>query len=517
MKKIIFNFTLLISIILLIGCNADILNKYPIDALSPDTFYENENELKMGLMGVYNGLRETDTQIHWFQFDFMSDDAFCEHAWQGSLEFGAWNQNSSSSSALSKWARAYKTIVRANTFIHNADNSPIDESIKELMKAEARFLRAYMYIDLIHFFGDVPLVLEPQSLDESKVSRTEKSQVLTAIITDLDYAAGILPISYSGANIGRATKGAALAYKARALLYNDKWGEAAEVAKLVIDLNVYDLFDDYEALFEEANENNIEVIFDIQYMKDLSPQPWPSSALSFAEWPTPSITSDLINSFYMTNGLHINNPASGYNNQNPYVNRDPRLAASIVLPGHQMGLRVFIPGNDEVATGARPRKYADLYNSDRDNCGINTITMRYADILLMRAEALVESDNISQEVYDLVNLVRQRVGMPKIEDVEGTGLNKEQLRQIIRHERRVEFPIEGLRYSDMYRWRDESLVHDVYGYNRSKLSDPTSQNTWEFEIVKVATRKFDDQKGWLWPIPQTERQNNENLKQNPGY
>lgn len=517
MKKYIYLIPVLCIVMLVIRCSDSLLDKYPLDALSPDTFYQNENELKMGLMGIYNGLRENDTPIHWFQFDFMSDDAFCEHAWQGSLEFGSWSQNSSSWAASAKWARAYSTIVRANTFLENADSAPVDEDVKTQMKAEARFLRTYMYIDLIHFFGDVPLILTVQTLDESKVSRTAKNEVLTAILADLDYAAELLPLTYSGSDVGRATKGAALAYKARTLLYNERWTEAAEAAEAVIKLQVYDLFSDYEGIFEEANENNIEVIFDIQYMKDLSPQPWPSSALSFAEWPTPSISADLINSYYMKNGLPISDPNSGYNAQDPYLDRDPRLEASIVLPGSQMGSRTFIPANDEVASGARPRKYADLNNSDRDNCAINTITMRYADILLIRAEALIESDNISQQVYDLINQVRQRVNMPKVEEVEGTGLNKEQLRQILRHERRVEFPIEGLRYVDMYRWKDSSLVHDVYGYNRSKLSNPSNPSTWVFEEVKVATRTFDPAKGWLWPIPQTERQNNENLSQNPGY
>jgi hypothetical protein len=284
-----------------------------------------------------------------------------------------------------------------------------------------------------------------------------------------------------------------------------------------MDLNFYSLFDDYEGIFLEENENNSEVIFDIQYLKDLLPQPWPSSALSFAEWPTPSVTLSLINSYYMTNGLPIDDSNSGYNDQDPFINRDPRLAASVVLPGSQMGSRVFIPANDDVLTGARPRKYADLNNSDRNNCAINTILMRYADILLMRAEALVEANNITQEVYDLIDDVRARAGMPKVEDVEGTGLSQAELRKIIRHERRVEFPIEGLRYADMYRWKDESLVHNVLGYNRPKLSDPSGASTWVFEEVQAATRSFDSSKGWLWPIPQDEMQNNENLEQNPGY
>jgi hypothetical protein len=374
-----------------------------------------------------------------------------------------------------------------------------------------------MYSDLIHFYGDVPLILTAQTLDSSKVSRTPKSKVLFSVLEDLDYAAENLPISYSGSDVGRATKGAALAYKVRALLYNEQWADAAKAAESVIKLGVYDLFSDYEGIFEEANENNIEVIFDIQYMKNLSPQPWPSSALSFAEWPTPSITLSLIDSYYMTNGLPIDNINSGYNDQNPYVNRDPRLAASIILPGSYMGSKIFIPANDDVASGARPRKYADLNNSDRNNCGINTILMRYADILLMRAEALVEANQITQEVYDLVNKVRARVNMPPIEEVEGNGLSQSQLREIIRHERRVEFAIEGLRYSDMYRWKDTSLIHDVYGYNRLKLSDPSNPSSWIFERTKVATRIFDSSKGWLWPIPQDELQNNDNLTQNPGY
>ena len=112
---------------------------------------------------------------------------------------------------------------------------------------------------------------------------------------------------------------------------------------------------------------------------------------------------------------------------------------------------------------------------------------------------------------------RTSVNMPIIEDVEGTGLSQVNLRQILRHERRVEFPIEGLRYADMLRWKDESLVHDVMGYDKSKLSDPSSPATWEFEQINIATRSFDSEKGWLWPIPQTELQNNENLDQNPGY
>lgn len=512
----------LIAVLFLAGvtfsCTKDLLDKTPLDRLSPDTFYKNESEAKMGLTGIYQTLIPDAVPNHFYQFEFMSDNAFCEHAWQGSKEFGDWAQNSSSWAAGAKWARAYKSIVRVNAFLANIDKASMTDAQKTQMKAEATFIRAFMYSDLIHYYGDVPLILEVQTLDKAKVSRTPKSQVLQAIITDLDYAAANLPASYSGSNVGRVTKGAALAYKAKTLLYNEKWTEAASAAKAVMDLSAYGLFADYEGLFKEENENNKEVIFDIQYQKDLLPQPWPTTATSFAEWPTPSVTADLINSYYMTNGLPITDANSGYKDQDPYKNRDPRLAASVILPGSAMGTgRTFIPSKDQVLSGARPRKYADLNNTDRGNCAINTILMRYADILLMRAEALVESGSTAQDVYDLINQVRVRANMPKVENAEGTGLSKEKLRSIIRHERRVEFFEEGTRYADMLRWKDASLVHDVYGYKNSKLSDPSSPATWTFEQVKVATRVFDTKKGWLWPIPQSEIQNNENLTQNPGY
>ncbi|MBT33280.1 MAG: RagB/SusD family nutrient uptake outer membrane protein [Thalassobius sp.] len=518
MKNINIRYTFVLIAFYIFGCSDELLDKSPQDVLSPDTFYQNETEVNMGLVGIYENIKEYETPIHWFQFDFMSDDAYCHHAWQGSQEFGSWSQNSSSWAAGAKWARAFQLIVRANTFLENLAEAPVSDEVKVQMEAEARFLRAYMYGDLIHFYGDVPLILEVQTLDEAYVARTAKSEVLTAVLADLDYAAENLPLSYSSEDVGRATKGAALGYKAKYLLYNEKWSEAAAAAKEVMDLGEYELYSDYEGMFLEENENNVEVIFDIQYMQDLNAQPWPSSALSFGEWPTPNISVDLINAYYMTNGLPIDDAGSGYDAQDPYTDRDPRLDASIVLPGRDLGLgRTMIPATDEVITGVRPRKYADLSNTNRNNCGINTIKMRYADILLMRAEALIEAGELTQEVYDLIDAVRQRVNMPTVESVEGTGLTADELTAIVRHERRVEFPIEGLRYADMLRWQDESLVHNVIGYNKSKLSDPSSTATWEFEEVNAATRSFDANKGWLWPIPQDEMQNNSSLTQNPGY
>lgn len=520
MKKINKIIVSLVLLGLLAGCTNDILVKTPLGSLSPSTFYKDENQSKIALAGVYNALVPSgwNIPIHFYQFDFMSDNSYCQDGWQGSKEYGDWQQNSNSWASGSLWGFAYKGIVRANTFIINVDQATMPDATKTRMKAEARFIRAYMYLQLITYFGDVPIVPEVQAISDGQIARSPKSQVLDYITTDLDYAAANLPTTYSSADMGHATKGAALAYKAKALLYNQKWSEAATAAQDVMNLHTYSLQSDYAGIFDESNENNSEVIFDIQYIKNTFTQPWPGTCTSFTQWSTANATSDLINSYYMTNGKAITASGSGYNAQTPYTNRDPRLAASVVLPGSPfVNGDVFIPfGTGNSYLGARPRKYADLYNTNQGNCGINTILMRYADVLLMRAEALIESGSTAAEVYTLIDQVRARVSMPTVESVEGTGLTQVQLRAIVRHERRVEFFIEGTRYADMLRWKDASLIHDVYGYDHT-LTDPASPATWVFTQIKYASRTFDSAKGFLWPIPFGEMQVNKLLTQNTGY
>jgi len=398
----------------------------------------------------------------------------------------------------------------------NLEAAPVSDDVKTQMGAEAKFLRAYAYSDLITYFGDVPLITSVQTLADAYVPRDAKSAVLAQILTDFDDAIAVLPTSYSSP--GRATKGAALAYKAKILLFNERWTEAAEAAKQVIDLGVYDYFPDYADLFTEANENNEEVIFDIQYTTSQT-QPWPAEPFVLGTWQTSNITASMINSYYMTNGLPITDAASGYDDQDPYADRDPRLDATVVLPGTMYGDATFIPASySEYPCGAKPRKYAEYGVPDVNISTLNTILMRYADVCLMRAEALIESGSTEQEIYDLIDDVRSRVGMPSVESVEGTGLTQDELRQIVRHERRVEFCMEGTRYGDMLRWKDESLVHDVYGYDKSKLSDPSDPAKWVFSQIRIDVRTFNSTKGWLWPIPQADININENLlPQNPGY
>jgi hypothetical protein len=516
MKKINQFIALFFLLSVLFSCSDNLLDKTPKDQLSPSTFYQNETQCMMALMGVYNAIQPNATPSHFYQFEFMSDNGYCQAAWQGSNEIGSWSTNTSSWAPYSKWTQDYSIIARANEFIQDISAAPVSDAVKAQMVAEAKFLRGYAYSDLITYFGDVPLITKVLSLSESYVKRNAKSEVLAQVLTDLTEAAAALPTSYTLP--GRATKGAALAYKAKILLYNQQWNAAAQAAKDVMNLNIYSLFTSYPDLFTEANENNAEVIFDIQYTTSQS-QPWPAEPFVLGTWQTSNMTADLINSYYMTNGKPITDSSSGYNDQDPYTNRDPRLNATIVLPGTKYGTATFIPASyNEYPCGAKPRKYAEYGIADVNTSTLNTILMRYADILLMRAEALIESGSSAQEIYDLIDKVRARVGMPTVESVEGTGLSQTKLRQIVRHERRVEFAMEGTRYADMLRWQDVSLVHDVYGYDKSKLSDPSNPAKWVFSQIKIDTRVFNTTKGWLWPIPQADIDINKNLlPNNPGY
>lgn len=147
---------ILISVLGVMGmssCVDNLLDRTPIASLSPTTFYQDENQCRMALMGVYSALQPV-TSTYWYQLDFMSDDAYCQDSWQGSTEFGGWKQNSSSTAANDRWRMNYRLIVRANMFMTNLQVAPISESVKTQMMAEAKFLRAYGYADLITFFGD---------------------------------------------------------------------------------------------------------------------------------------------------------------------------------------------------------------------------------------------------------------------------------------------------------------------------------------------------------------------------
>lgn len=228
----------------------------------------------------------------------------------------------------------------------------------------------------------------------------------------------------------------------------------------------------------------------------------------------------------MKNGLPISDPESGFDPENPYENRDPRLKQSIFVTGETLpdgGIFNSIPGDADATdpvggtlytttTGWNVKKYiaSDDFNTPK-NSGINLVLIRYAEVLLTYAEAKIELNQIDQSVYDAINEVRGRVSveMPPIAD----GLSQGQLREVVRKERAIELAFEGTRLFDIRRWEiaHEVMLGEVYGM--------TYTAGGELVTIKVESynRVFDQGRDYLWPIPQRERELNPNLEQNPKW
>lgn len=530
-------FPALALVAVLAACQGDLLDSRPTDSLNDAIFWQSERDAVNAVNALYPFLPGQGEM----QWDMMSDIGHTTNtaAQTASVERGT--HNAEMGLIGNTWDNAYQGIRAANYFLENLprvlENDPsMSTELAARLEAEARFIRAFLYARLVMLYGDVPLVTHTLTLEESKqVTRAPADEVWDYISSELQEVAEVLPESYPSSDIGRITRGAAHAMRARAMLYAGRWQEAAEAAKAVMDMGVYSLHPSYEDLFTYAGEGNAEVILDRQYAQDVA-------ANSFFQSFGPrgmngsvgiSPTRTLVDAYETINGLPIDEDPE-YDPLNPYANRDPRLDYTLFLPafsddvpgellynGQEYDPRPGSGTADEVEvdfqrtkTGFNTQKYVlpeDM--NDRSNGGTNFILIRYADVLLMYAEAKIELGEIDQSVYDAINAVRQRpdVGLPPIEP----GKSQEEMREIVRRERTVELAMEGLRFFDIRRWRTahEVMPGPIPGM-RYIRSGETEVRTLTYGGV---VRAFNPDRDYLWPIPQQERVLNPNLTQNPGY
>lgn len=508
------------------ACNKDFLDKNPQDSYSNSSLWSSENDALSALNGCYSGWEDGYNTVY---MDCASDNAYGQYYWEGYTYYGNGSITPSSPSAQNRWS--YSTIQRCNWFLENIDPTPMGDDLKSRFKAEARFLRAYQYFTMSQLYGDVPLVTKSVSAAEANVvTRTAKADVQAFVLSELTAIAPLLPVKYTGGDIGRITRGAALSLKARLELYMGKYADAATDASTVMTLG-YTLFPSYGDLFRIQNENNSEVILDIQYKEnDLSNGylgVMPSS--SFGGWSSIDPTQDIVDAYETKTGKLITDPSSGYNAEDPYNNRDPRLNASVVCPGQlyegkyfnsiESTSADFYNGGNNSLTGYSVKKftshlsdYADMWNT-----GLNAIVIRYAEILLTYAEAKIESGVIDETVYQAIDAVRTRAGMPKTDRT--VYKDQASLRQLVRRERRVELAFEGLRWYDIQRWKvgPETIGKTVYGVRLGKVDNATGKLTLTGDHLKVEERTFDPEKNYLWPVPQKEMDINKSLVQNPKY
>ena len=519
------------------GCEDDFLDVVSPTTISDDIFWSQESDAVLSLNGVYSQLPSAITIV---ELDGLTDNGTVNRQFDGRYVYSDGSFSTTGGYSRDRWIDAYTGIARANVLLANIDRIPearIDATRKLRYAAEARFLRAYFYNNLVNLFGDVPLVLEPLDIAAAKaVSRTPAAEVVDQIFADLDAAAAVLPTTYAAADAGRATRGAALALKARAALFAGRYQVAADAAKAVMDLGIYSLHSSYSALFTYAGETSPEIIFARNYSKTAQASGQNSGV--FQEFGPASNSAfgrivpirSLIDSYQATDGQPISGAnASPIYDPAPdqmYNNRDPRLAATLLFPGASWDGRIYdsrprpisttpdaISPQDEVTpvTGYNIRKYIDLTDkADRNNGGINTILIRYADVLLMYAEARIELGQIDGTVLAAIDQVRQRptVNMPPVP----LGSQAE-MRDAVRYERRAELAFEGLRLFDMRRWRIAEAVMPTAAVVGIDYLDGGVIKT---VLVPASARSF-PVRNYLWPIPQTEIDINPNLAQNPGY
>lgn len=528
-------------IVFLTGCKK--LDLIPEDQFTDETYWTSEGKARSVLNTAYS---QMSNSARFFFNEGLSDNAVMGRGdAQGAASISRGTFDPSLSRFKEEWSDSYAGIKTTNIFLENVDRVPdMNEDTRNRMKAEARFIRAFKHFQLMTWFGDVPLVSQDLSLQEARtISRTPRAQVLAFILSELDAAAADLPANteLSTNERGMLTKGAALGLKARVLLYEGEWQQVVETCEMLMhgSNGNYALFSSYEGLFHPDNQYSSEDILSLQYVPEL--RTWgeyfdlaPISVGSRLNAMAP--TQELVDSYLMTNGRTIDESGSGYNEDNPYVNRDPRLTATVVYhlyrwdadsgtprtiytrpgtaPDATGRLDEYSPGSSASPTGYYWRKYYDPEHSSNMASGLNLMLIRYADILLMYAEAKNELSQLDEGVWNqTIRPLRERAGFTDAGALTyPAAAGQTGLRDIVRNERRVELALEGLRIFDIRRWRiaDEVLNGWVHG---ARFGSPSEDGGY----IRVVQRSFDESKHYLWPVPRDERNINQNLSQNPGW
>ena len=570
MKKFIY---LIIIILWFSSCN-DFLDKVPMDSPSDKTFLANETEIEMAVVGCYTNLwTNWEGMPFYLAFEELSDNGWDRNTNDvQKLSQGANDANSTFVKTV--WSTCYSGIARCNYLINNLSKveGTVSEEVLSKAKAEAQFLRAYYYSYLIDLYGDVPLILETITLNNADIPRSPKEEVLNQIFRDFDEAAAVLKTENKPTS-GRPTRQAALALKARIALYNEKWDVAITAASEVMKLegSLVELDPSYPNLFSYEGQDSKEILFSIQYLFGQQVHPifrlFGSRSGGGHANKVPSY--QLVDSYGCKDGLSIDKSPL-YNPAKPWDNRDPRLAWTFALPSsgysnwknepgcifqgfqyetHRDSVKCwnfhttpasYVANQDALNayasfSGINWRKFVNDKNyGDVNNCDNNIIVIRYAEVLLIYAEAKVKAGQVDESVYTALDKIRTRAGMPVLEQ-----MSNDQLFFAIARERRHELSGEGQRLSDIRRWKIAENVMNGFLLGRMQKSYPTKApvidkwgtpdyvaagipiasevNSPNTSMRTVDKRVFNPNKDYLWPIPYIERKTNPSLTQNPNW
>lgn len=567
MKKLIYT---LLTGGLFIWTSCIDLDLNPLSQASSENWYSDETEIEMSIKDFYR-------DSFWPLDNENRTDDFIYRETLSSIVNGTLNGQDGDVTTL--WTNQYKSIARTNTILANKDKMLAmgisEEKVNQYM-AEALFQRASCYARLVTYFGNVVYVTEVIDIDAAfQMGQTPKEEVIPLIYADYDEAIKYLPEKYTGTSSQRATKGAAMAMKARFALYMGDWEVCRDAAKQCMDLGIYKLHSSYADLFLSTTKNAEESIFLLPRSIEFKVTYGSSNVKNEVTrnpggWGAYCPSWDLLASYLCTDGLPIDESPL-FDPHNPFKNRDPRCTATIVEFGtrhlgfdynpHPDAVEVMnyntgkMQKNNDARVNAQYASYNGLvWKKGIDETWLENgmdvdpdkIIIRYADVLLMYAEAKIELNQIDQSVLDAINQVRARAygvdytqtnAYPAV-----TTTDQQKLRSILRAERRMEFAKEGLRYMDLVRWKiaGKALTRPNYGmlYPVSLLKEKVvDKGLWfwpetpaivedgipDFSamenaglIAPMSQRMWNDRQ-YLWPIPTKEILINDNLVQNPGY
>lgn len=464
--KVIFTLFVLASS----GCS-DFLTEDLQGTYSNSTFYKTEAHALLAVTGVYNSASfvSTDNDL-WVFGDVASDDAIKGGLAgdQSDIQFIDEFSYSANNGSLEKiWKHYYEGISRANYLLYYVPNITMDEELKARTLGEAKFLRAWFYFNLVNIFGEIPLKLNPPlNPDEINKPKSSVSDIYGQIEVDLTQARDVLAISYTGTDAGRATSGAASGMLAKVFLYQQKWEEVLSAITLMEALGVYTMQSVYKNNFIDSTQGNSESIFEIQHLSNQLPK-----------------LGSHLNQYFAPpkdNGYYFNVPLQNFINEfekTPADVVDPRLDYTVGRSGQK-----WVNGEDFdpawSPTGYLQKKHVQPLNEEPivGDASLNYVYLRYADILLMKAEALNELNRMGEAVAPL-NSVRKRARESYLYDVDLLGYgavpmgllpdiilsDQQTVRDAIRHERRVELGFEFHRFFDLMRYGKQSAEAALSG------------------------------------------------------
>lgn len=540
------NYYIQLLVLVLLGgvaCNKE-LEKSPLDRFDTSTFWTNETNVMLALTGVYrgnilaNGAEFSPTD--WWSYngmlflEFASDNAFDRRGENSPFHKLSNGTLTATNDVLGQyWSGSYTRVARSNYFLENVGKAPIADAMKARLSAEVRFIRACQYFYLSQYWGAVPLVTQTLTPEQANtVRKAPKAQVVQYVIDELTAAAAVLPRhkDIPASERGRASKQAALAFLGRILLAEGRYTEAAAAYKTIIDFGDHIIDPNFQTIFLVSNKNSNEHVFSTQYLENLVTNGmlqhfFPAIA---GGWHIYCPLGSLVESFDFADGTSFSYTDARYTAADIGKDRDPRLKYTVLYNGQSFkGLTysthpdINTPdqlgaGKQTTQTGYGLKKFVDEgFSGNLVNYGGNVPVIRYAEVLLSYLEAVLESGQpVTQALLDqTINAVRGRatVNMPRI-----TQTNVTLLREIVRHERRVELACEGTRYWDLLRWKiaGQVLNADLYGApypgavklrKKGTVTDPYSR--WY-----VASRAFRVGTDEVWPVPQSETNINPNLK-----